>query len=136
MTPAGSKRTTAPVVIPRFNAAATPLPFLDFILEDAQPAALVDAGGVLVMVPSPARFALHKLLVSGDRPSAFQAKAEKDILQAGMLIDVLEDDRPGDLRRAWQAARGRGWSQRMRSAAAVLRRRAPASYERLEPVLR
>jgi hypothetical protein len=136
LTPAPSKKTTAPVVIQRFNAAATPLPFLDFVLEDAQPAALVDGGGVLVIVPSPARFALHKLLVAGARPSALHAKVEKDLVQAVLLVDLLEDERPGDLRQAWQSARGRGWSRPMRAAAALLRRRWPSTYERLVPVLR
>lgn len=136
LTPAGSKKSTTPVLIPRFNAAATPLPFLDFVLEDAQPAALVDGGGVLVMVPSPARFALHKLLVAGARPSALQAKVEKDLVQAALLVDLLEEDRPGDLRRAWQSARGRGWSRAMRGASSLLRRRWPATHERLETILR
>jgi hypothetical protein len=135
VTPTASKRTTGPVLIPRFNAAATPLQFLDFVLEDAQPAALVDRGGVLVMVPSPARFALHKLLVAGARPSALQTKVEKDLVQAAMLIDLLEEDRPGDLRLAWQSARGRGWSRPMRAASALLRRRWPATHERLEPII-
>lgn len=136
LTPAGSKKTTAPVHLQRFNAAATPLPFLDFVLEDAQPAALVDGGGVLVMVPSPARFALHKLLVAGARPSALHTKVEKDLVQASLLIDLLEEDRPGDLRRAWQSSRGRGWSRPMLRASGLLRRRWPATYERLGGIVR
>lgn len=136
LTPATSKKPTAPVHIRRFNAAATPLEFLDFILEDAQPAAVVDGGAVLVTVPSPARFALHKLLVAGDRPSAFHAKVEKDLAQAATLVHLLEDDRPGDLLLAWESARGRGWSRKMRAAASLLRRRSPQAYERLEAILR
>ena len=45
----------------RFAANAAPVRYLDYVLEDAQPAAVVNGGGVLVRVPSPARFAIHKL---------------------------------------------------------------------------
>jgi hypothetical protein len=135
VTPAGGRRTTGAVLIPRFNAAATPLQFLDFVLEDAQPAALIDRGAVLVTVPSPARFALHKLLVAGARPSALQTKVEKELIQAALVIDLLEEDRPGDLRLAWEAARGRGWSRPMRAASTLLRRRWPATHARLEAIL-
>ncbi len=38
----------------------------------------VSADGVLVNVPAPARFALHKLVVAAMRPAALQAKAAKD----------------------------------------------------------
>lgn len=136
LTPASSgTKAAAPVILSRFAAAATPLPYLDYLLDEAQPAAVIDGGAVLVNVPSPARFALHKLLVAGSRPSAFQTKADKDLAQTSLLVEVLEADRPGDLRRAWQAMRGRGWSKRVHVGANVLRRRAPAAWEMLAPIL-
>lgn len=58
---------------------------------------------MLVNVPSPARFALHKLWISGKRSPAFHAKSVKDRLQAEQLIEVLLEDRPDDLRDAWKA---------------------------------
>jgi len=131
----GRTRTSAPVVIKRFQAAATPLPYLDFVLEDAQPAAVIDGGAVLVSVPAPARFALHKLLVASDRPSAMHVKIEKDLLQAAMLVDALEELRPGELRATWQSARGRGWTKRVREAATRLERRSPETYARLAAAL-
>lgn len=129
-------RTPSAVPIARLGAAATPLRFLEYVLEDAQPAALVNGGAVLVNVPTPARFALHKLLVATDRPSALHTKVEKDLAQAALLVDALEEDRPGDLAAAWKALRGRGWSKRIRDAASQLRKRWPESYERLAPVLK
>ena len=57
----------------------------------------------LVNVPAPARFALHKLLVAQLRPASFAAKAEKDILQAAQVLEVLVEDRPGDIALAWTA---------------------------------
>ena len=51
----------------------------------------------MVNVPSPARFALHKLVVSQRRPATEHAKAKKDVLQAAQIIACLLDQRPGDL---------------------------------------
>jgi hypothetical protein len=114
------------VFLPALNAAAQPLRFLDYLIEEAQPAAIVAGDGILVNVPHPARFAFHKLIVARERPVAQQAKAAKDLLQAGQLLQVLLEDRPGDLVLAWETlcGRGRGWLQRAR-----------ASMARLEPAL-
>lgn len=60
--------------------------------------------GVLVNVPAPARYALHKLVTARRRDPAFQVKGIKDIRQAAQLVEVLARDRPGDLRLAWRAA--------------------------------
>lgn len=56
-----------------------------------------------MVVPTPARFALHKLWLSGQRPAAQQTRAAKDRRQAEALIEVLAADRPGDLGRALAA---------------------------------
>lgn len=53
--------------------------------------------GLLIRVPNPARFALHKLVVSQRRPVAMAVKSRKDILQANLVLDVLKDLRPGDV---------------------------------------
>lgn len=111
LTPGGSG-AGKPVPLPRFGASAEPLPYLDYLLEDSQPAAIVDGGGVLVQVPHPARFALHKLIVAQERAAAFQAKRSKDIRQAAQLIAHLEADRPGDLGLAREALESRGASWR------------------------
>ncbi len=113
-----------PVVIPRLNAAAAPLRYLDDLLEDTQPAAVIDGGGVLVQVPHPARFAVHKLLVAQDRAAAFQAKSRKDVAQAAHVVVALEELRPGDLAAAVSKARahGKGWTAALRRGLAMLQR--------------
>jgi hypothetical protein len=123
VTPA-SREQSRPVPIPRLHAAAAPVQFLDYVLEDAQPAAVVDGGGVLVNVPHPARFAIHKLLVAQDRRASFQAKARKDAAQAAALILALEELRPGDLEVAMRAARNRGkrWQTALERGATLLGR--------------
>jgi hypothetical protein len=78
--------------------------FLEYLLEDTQKAVLLQKGGVLVNVPSPARFSLHKLVVARRRPIAQRAKALKDQQQAAQLIECLLNQRPGDLWLALDAA--------------------------------
>ena len=106
LTPAVPGSTGAPVYIPRFKAAARPVPLLSFLMGEPVRAAVVAAEGVLVNVPSPARFAFHKLWVSRRRDVTIQAKAAKDLLQAQQILEVLVEDRPGDLAMAWQEASG------------------------------
>jgi hypothetical protein len=104
------KRGTSdkPVFIRRFNAAAQPLDHLEYLLEAPEKALLIDGGAALVNVPAPARFAFHKLLVATLRPAAFQSKAEKDVVQACEVLEVLISERPGDLSLAWEDLRTRG----------------------------
>ena len=107
-------RPRGPIRLPMLGVSATPLRFLDYLLEETIPAAVVGGAGVLVNVPTAARFCLHKLIVARERPAHERAKAAKDLAQAGALIDVLREDRPADLRKAWRAlvSRGGGWQKR------------------------
>lgn len=120
-----------PVLIPRFAAAAQPLPYLQYLTAEPIAAAVVGGSGVLVNVPAPARFALHKLIVARSRPSTMQTKSDKDLNQAAQLIVALRDDRPGDLRVAWKALVREGWRSAVERGVAGLRRRHPAAAEAL-----
>ena len=115
---------SAPIAIPRLNARAAPLRFLDYLLEQPQPAAVIDGGGVLVNVPHPARFAVHKLLVAQSRAPAFQSKSRKDVAQAAQVLLALEELRPGEASQAASnaAARGKGWRSALRRGLAMLER--------------
>ena len=56
-----------------------PIRFMEFLLEDVDQAVVISAiGAVVVTVPDPARYALHKLLVHAERRKANPAKAVKD----------------------------------------------------------
>ncbi len=72
----------------------------------------------MVNIPDPARFALHKLLVSGERPVRERAKATKDVDQAALLIECLLDQSPHMLVDAWKVldSKGHGWIQRTMKA--------------------
>jgi hypothetical protein len=105
LTPLRGTPRRRPVALPWLGAFATPVRYLDYLLDEAQPAALLGGAGVLVNVPNPARYALHKLALSRMRPAAWHTKAAKDIDQAKQIIDVLLDERPHDLTSAWEGAR-------------------------------
>jgi len=126
LTPATRARSQ-PMIVPRFAAAAQPLRFLDYVIESPVRAAVVDGGAAAVNVPDPARFALHKLIVAGERPAAMAAKREKDLVQAAQLLEVLGEDRPGDLTLAWEAlaARGGAWVKRVARSLPALERVSP-----------
>jgi hypothetical protein len=104
LTPMLGRTSTRAVHIPSLQVFAEPVRFLDYLLADSQPAVVVAKAGVLVNVPAPARFALHKLVISERRVAAFHGKAQKDLAQADQLVRWLAEDRPGDLRLAWKAA--------------------------------
>ena len=97
----------APVLIERFNIPAQPLDFMDYLIEDVQPAIVLNGAGIPVKVPNPARYAVHKLAISQRRPIGLQTKLAKDIRQASVLIEVLAEDNPGTLLLAIEAASAR-----------------------------
>jgi hypothetical protein len=118
-----------PVHIANLNVALQPLKFMDFCLDGVYQAALLaNDGAVVVNLPSPARFAIHKLIVYGERAGSFRAKANKDLLQAAALIEYLAIQRPDELRDAWRDAlsRGPGWQKRARQGRGALARLEPA----------
>lgn len=133
LTPTRRPRQEGTVFISRLGVAAQALKFLDYLLEAHIPAGVIDGGGVLVNVPDPARYAFHKLLVSRSRDLGSQMKAEKDLNQAVQLIDVLVEDRPGDLALAWDGLRRRGreWKKPVCAALAAQRKRHPGLIDRL-----
>jgi hypothetical protein len=103
------------VHVENLNIALQPLKFMEFSLENVHQAALVsEEGAIVVNVPAPARFAVHKLIVHGERAGSFRTKANKDLLQAAALIEYLADRQPETLQEAWQDAtsRGPGWKKR------------------------
>jgi hypothetical protein len=122
LTPARGRRAGAPIRIPRLKASAQPLEFLDYLLESPVSVPVINGGATMVRIPDPARFALHKLIVSVDRSIAFQSKAGKDRQQAGEMIEVLLQDRPGDIELAVESInrRSQGWRNKLRNGLARL----------------
>jgi hypothetical protein len=95
---------------------AQALHFLNFALAEPIQAPVTYRSGVLVQIPRPERFAIHKLIVADRRRDGPDSlKAVKDRLQAAFLIEVLAEDRPDDLLEAWETARSAGprWRERL-----------------------
>ena len=112
LTPSRRRGGETPVPVPGTGLSAWPLPFLDYLIEEPIPAVVLDSRPVLVRVPRPARFALHKLWTAAARPVSEQAKATKDRAQALAVIGVLATDRPDDLREALGALGTRSTARR------------------------
>ena len=70
---------------------------------------------MVVNLPRPERYALHKLLVYGERPQAQRTKARKDIAQAAALIDYLLVHDAAEIAALWKDvnARGPGWRKHL-----------------------
>lgn len=120
LTPARrNARSHDPVLLRHLGVAARPLEGLDYLIEQSADAAIVAGSGIHVNVPSPARFALHKLWVASQRPASEAAKSRKDLRQAEQLLEVVIDSRPDDLTTAWAAlAPRRSMMKRVKSGLA------------------
>lgn len=131
LTPEIGTPKTRPVFISQFNTYATPLRFLDYLLDDIEPAVMPYGVGILVNVPNPARFALHKLVISQRRSNAFAIKSKKDINQATQMLDVLFETRPGAILAAFEAAEklGKKFMQQLHMAATLLPDKTKANWE-------
>jgi len=108
LTPMRGRETAKPIKIPELSAFAEPVRFLDYLLDDIQPAVLLYKHGVLINAPAPARFAFHKLVVSQRRRAGDVEKIKRDLAQAEQLFEILVDGRPGDLILAHEAAEKMG----------------------------
>lgn len=115
-----------PVIVPNLNVGLQPLPFMEFSLEQVTQAVLADRNGaaVTVTIPAPERYAVHKLLIVGERPTAQRTKANKDLQQAAALFDCLLATQPDSLHRSWHDAigRGAGWRRRALEGLIALQR--------------
>lgn len=95
--------------LPALGVSAQSLHFLNFLIARPIPAALLYRSGVLVQIPRPEAFAIHKLIVASRRQGGPDAlKAEKDRRQAAFLIAALAEDRPDELAEAYDDALSRG----------------------------
>jgi hypothetical protein len=107
LTPNEGADTDVPQPLPAFRTDAEPLRFLDFLIYEPEPAVLLHDAGIYVLVPSPQRYAIHKLIISRRRQQG-TAKRDKDIMQSAALLDLLIEKRPYELKSAWEEAFGRG----------------------------
>ncbi|HEX6613780.1 MAG TPA: nucleotidyltransferase domain-containing protein [Rhodanobacteraceae bacterium] len=113
---------------PQLGIVLQPLKFMEYLLQDVQQAAVFcNAGACVVNVPHPARYALHKLIVYGERPATRAVKSNKDLRQSAALIEALRDPSEWMLREAWAdlISRGPGWVSRIKRGRDALGKIAP-----------
>ena len=113
LTPAFGEEGLRPLAA--LGVSAQALHHLNYLIAEPIPAAVLYRSGVLVQIPRPERFAIHKLIVAARREARDRVKAEKDRRQARFLIVALLEDRPDDLQDAYQDAMSRGprWQERI-----------------------
>ena len=132
LTPMKGRERAGSIELPHLNAAAQPLRFLDYLIEEPMEAAVVGGDGVLVNIPQPSRFALHKLIVAGRRTR--KEKRRKHLAHAASLCWVLLEEEPDELALAWRTlvSRGPAWEKSARKSLAKLD---SALRSRLEEIL-
>jgi len=83
LTPERGRGVDGPVPLKKWGMNATALRFLDFLIKDNM---TITLEGIKVILPHPARFAIHKLVVAQRRKN--KDKAMKDNIAA---VDILND---------------------------------------------
>ncbi|HEY3520477.1 MAG TPA: nucleotidyltransferase domain-containing protein [Rhodanobacteraceae bacterium] len=113
---------------PQLGIVLQPLKFMEYLLQDVQQAVIFcNAGARVVNVPHPARYALHKLIVFGERSLTRAVKSNKDLRQSAALLEVLREQSEWTVREAWNdlTKRGRGWLTRVKRGREALAKIAP-----------
>jgi len=101
----------SPILIDDLQCSAEALRFMEYLATGETIEAVALYGiGVLVTVPQPSRYTIHKLLIAPERKTL--VKRNKDLKQAGDLIDVFLATDSAAFEDELAAARARGPSWR------------------------
>jgi len=120
VTPAFGAEDVRP--LPALGVSAQALHYLNFLIAEPIHAVALYRAGVLIQIPRPECFAIHKLIVADRRHGgAERLKSRKDRAQAAFLIAVLSEDRPDELAIAYEDAVSRGPRWRARITASLAR---------------
>ena len=137
LTPAGRK--DAVYHYEPLNVSLQPLKFMEFSLERPTQTALIAGEQVVVVnIPSPMRYAMHKLVIMGEREEAFRTKVSKDAGQVAALVEYGLLRSPVALKAAAQdlMSRGPGWRSRAAEGLRHVKAVEPEIGERLGAVLK
>jgi hypothetical protein len=105
-----------------------PLKFMEYLLQDVQQAVLFCSDGAVVAnVPNPLRYAMHKLIVAGERGATRAAKSARDLRQSAALLAHYRQGSGWEAREAWNdlVSRGPGWRSRAMRGLQAAERLAP-----------
>ncbi|HSV80426.1 MAG TPA: GSU2403 family nucleotidyltransferase fold protein [Ramlibacter sp.] len=121
------------------NVRLQPLKFMEFSLEHTTQTVLISSEQVvLVNIPSPMRYAMHKLVIMGEREEAFRTKIGKDAGQVAALVEYGLLRSPTALKSAAEdlMSRGPGWRSRAKEGLQHVAAYHPEIAERLGAVLK
>lgn len=125
----GMTRGNQHVVMDKLNLVLEPLKFMELSLEQTtQGCVFSNLGACVVNLPAAERFAVHKLIVAGERPASQRTKTTKDLLQAASIASYfLENGQAEVFNAAWHDAigRGKGWLARAERGRKAMLRIAP-----------
>lgn len=120
--------------LPSLGVNAQSLHFLNYLIAEPVRVPFLYRSGVLVQIPRPERYAIHKLIVADRRQGGPDAiKAHKDRAQAAFLIKALVESRSQDLAEAYHVALEAGPAWRQRIAASL--KQLPETANLLEEIL-
>jgi hypothetical protein len=114
LTPMRRRSDANPMPLKNLRAGAVPLQHIDWLIEDTTQTIALHGHGVPVVVPRPARYAVHKLIISQKRQGADNPKRLKDLIQAEALMAALQFADPYSLEDALKDARKqgkKGWAE-------------------------
>jgi hypothetical protein len=112
----------APMPVLGKGIGAQVLRFLDFLIRKPVSSIVLHDAGIPVTVPSPERFAVHKIIVATLRTGGSRPKIAKDIAQVANLLEAFAiTNRKPDVGFAWMEAWERGASWRRRLLMGALR---------------
>lgn len=122
-------RNGGPVVMTDLGLTLECLKFMEFSLEGITQVPLISKeGSCLVNIPAPERYAVHKLIVYGERPVQERVKANKDLMQAAAIfMAMFQNGQAKLIQDAWSdaLARGPGWRKRLNQGKQALLKQYP-----------
>ena len=109
------------------GASAEPLRFLDFLIHEPHRSVMLHRSGVVVTIPAPERYTVHKLIVAVRRRTEGLSaiKRDKDVRQADLLMEALGmTRRQADLASVYAEAwrRGAAWREALTTGLGYLTR--------------
>jgi hypothetical protein len=116
------------VNVKSLGVSLQPLKFMELAFEHTvQTALLLNDGPLVVNLPQPQYFALHKLIVSVERRTQNPSKSAKDLIQSGALIHYFLENNPSVMVDAYEdvIARGPGWKSRITQGMAAFDKKMP-----------
>src|SRR5262249_21458011 len=108
----------SPILVEELGCSAEALRFMEYLAEESVQVVALYGAGVLIKVPPPLRFAVHKLLIAQERTGLSAAKKQKDLAQALDILDVFLETDNAALEEVLDEARDRGpkWKSKINAS--------------------